>query len=389
MNRRQFLRFLSLAGFSALALPTRAEAQEPLRKPVRDWGQLPPRVFNDRMHVPPVVGTSHAGDPGSFNVEQLVREAVEWAGGFDKVIRPGDTVLVKPNLVTNLPSGAGFTTDRRVAEAVVKMALDCGAKRIVFAEGSSVNHPVSRYGEWSRDRTALCFEAGGFGELAKKYGAVLVDLNAAGKKENGRELVRNVEIEHGLKSKSYWISKTFLDVDRVISVPVLKNHELAGVTLSLKNYIGLAPADIYRAPGRIQGKAGLDHTNVGLAKHIVDLVMIRPPDYAVVDALVGVNSGVRVYPFRPGPKGPMRAVIAGRDPVAVDTVACLAMNYDPVTIGHIVYASAVGLGICDPGKIEIRGTGIEPFRQDFQTPVNGAYTPGRLGRRTSGQVAHA
>ena len=122
-------------------------------------------------------------------------------------------------------------------------------------------------------------------------------------------------------------------------------------------------------------------TLVGLAKHIVDLVMVRPPDYAVIDALVGISSGDRAYPYLPGPKGRMRAILAGKDPVAVDTVACMAMNYEPRTIGHLVFASAVGLGILDPNKIEIRGMGIEPFRQDFPIPVaNSWYVPGRYGQ---------
>lgn len=120
---------------------------------------------------------------------------------------------------------------------------------------------------------------------------------------------------------------------------------------------------------------------MGLAKHIVDLVMVRPPDYAVIDALVGISGGDRAYPYRSGPKGRMRAILAGRDPVAVDTVACMAMNYDPQTIGHLVFASAVGLGISDPNQIQITGIGIEPFRQDFPIPVAGSwYIPGRYGK---------
>ena len=83
-------------------------------------------------------------------------------------------------------------------------------------------------------------------------GATLVDLNDAGEKPGGRELVKNVGLEHGLKKKSYWISKHLFDADCVISVPVLKNHRYAGVTLSLKNYVGIAPADIYQVPGVFQ-----------------------------------------------------------------------------------------------------------------------------------------
>jgi hypothetical protein len=77
----------------------------------------------------------------------------------------------------------------------------------------------------------------------------------------------------------------------------------------------------------------------------------------------------------------MRAIIAGRDPVGVDTVACITMSYEPKTIGHLVFASAIGLGVSDPKKIAIRGVGIEPFQQEFPIPVAGnRYRPGRYGQ---------
>jgi len=377
MNRRQFLRVVSAAGLSACALTTYTRAQEGMEKPIWDWGRLPPRVFKDKIEGPSIVGTSHAQNLSSINVERLVREAVEKGGGLDKIIRPGDTVLLKPNLCLNVRNGTGVTTDTRVAEAVAKMAFDCNAKRLVFAEGSSANIGQKSY---SSDVTERCFAVSGYAELAKRMGATLVDLNHAGERDGGRELVKTVALEHGLMKKSYWISKHLFDADCVISVPVLKSHRYAGVTLSLKNYIGIAPADIYQVPGLQPGKSGLDHSTLGLAQHIVDLVMIRPPDYAVIDGLVGLGLCYKGQ-FSAGPKGPMGAILAGRDPVAVDTVACLAMSYEPKTIGHLVFASAVGLGVSDPKRIEVRGASIEAFQQQFPIPVGGNwYRPGRYGQ---------
>ena len=105
-----------------------------------------------------MIGTSHVPDDRLVKVENLVREAVEKAGGFNLVVRPGHQVLIKPNLVTDLPNGTGFTTDFRVVEAIAGMALDCGAKTILFAEGSSTNRGQKSY---HRDLTEKCFAAGG------------------------------------------------------------------------------------------------------------------------------------------------------------------------------------------------------------------------------------
>ena len=388
-TRREFLRGLSALATAGCAPATRPSAPASAAVPLpttgfqyrltRDWGPRPPRAIHDVR--PAIVGTAHAGDPGALDPARLVREAVERAGGFERVVRPGDRVVLKLNLVVAAPSGTGFTTDARVAEAVAKLALDAGARHVVFADGASVapGPPVAYY---RPEATRLAFDRGGIRGLARRLGAGLLDLNEAGREPDGRELVREVRLPHGLQQRAYWLSKAFLDADRVISVPVLKNHEYAGVTLALKNWIGVAPAGVYHTPGARVGKSGLDHRMVPLARHIVDLVMARPPDYVVTDALVGINSGVRAYPYRPGPGGPMRAILAGPDPVAVDTVACLAMTYDPATIGHLVLAEAVGLGVADPVKIAVRGVGIEPFRQEYATPVNGMYIPGRWGRRT-------
>lgn len=386
LHRRWFLRALSLGVIGGCAPAVRKgsataqglpwpEARSPYRL-TRDWDPRPPRLLHPAR--PPIVGAAHAEDPGALDAARLVREAIDHAGGLVEVVRPGDRVVLKLNLVTGLPSGTGFTTDVRVAEAVAKLALDAGARAIVFAEGSATLRGAPVY---DRGATAAAFAASGIRDLARRLGAGLLDLNEAGAEPGGRELVREARLEHGLRRQAYWISQAFLDADRVISVPVLKNHEYAGVTLGLKNWIGVAPADVYRAPGARVGKGSLDHSLFGLARHIVDLVMLRPPDYVVMDALVGIASGVRAWPARPGPRGPMRAIMAGADPVAVDTVACLAMGYDPATIGHLVHADAVGLGLADPAKIAIRGAGIEPFRQDFAIPVNGMYVPGRWSGR--------
>ena len=383
-TRRRFL-----GGLSALAV-TGCASSVPLGSGVplpttgyyyhltRDWRPRPRRVIHDVR--PPIVGIAHAPDGALLDPARLVREAIEQAGGFERVIRPGDRVVLKLNLVVALPSGTGFTTDVRVAEAVAKLALDAGARQVVFADGSSVapGTPVAYY---RPEATRLAFERGGFRDLARRLDATLLDLNEAGREPGGLDFVREVGLTRGVQRNSYWLAKAFLDADRVISVPVLKNHEYAGVTLALKNWIGVAPAGVYHTPSVRVGKGTLDHKMRPLAGHIVDLVMARPPDYVVIDALVGINSGVRAYPFRPGPGGPMRAILAGPDPVAADTVGCLAMTYDPATIGHLVWAEAVGLGVADPAKITMRGADIGAFRQEYATPVNGMYVPGRLKAR--------
>ncbi len=87
----------------------------------------------------------------------------------------------------------------------------------------------------------------------------------------------------GLIRKEYWLPNIVLNADVLISVPVLKNHFIAGVTLGMKNLIGLLPNDLYHAPVNIYGKHSLSHSPIELDQHIVDLSLARRPDFVVAD----------------------------------------------------------------------------------------------------------
>ena len=122
--------------------------------------------------------------------------------------------------------------------------------------------------------------------------APLVDLNDSGGTDVADPArVTKVMVPTGLIRKEYWLPNLVLDADVLISVPVLKNHYLAGVTLGMKNLIGLLPNDIYHGPGNIYGKHSLSHGPIELDQHIVDLSLARRPDFIVVDGQRGMIDG--------------------------------------------------------------------------------------------------
>jgi len=299
-------------------------------------------------------------------VESLVREAVALAGGLEGVIAPGDTVVVKPNLVWGGSPDEGYTTDPRVVRAVVQLAREAGAGEVIIAEGSA----LYRDGRDARGATVEAFRLCGYdanGDMVEDVtGAPLVDLNdAGGLDQHDPALVTQVEIPNGLIWTSYWLPRVVMEADVFISVPVLKNHSLAGVTLALKNQFGIAPSDIYHSPGSHMYKGALNHGPTDLGRHIVDLNLARPPDFVVVDGLRGMTDG---------PHGgtladpPMRLIIAGADPVAVDTVTTLVMGYDPATVPYLGWAAGAGLGTNDVAQITVRGLRVSQARRDFPAP---------------------
>jgi len=306
--------------------------------------------------------------PVQTSVEEAVREAVHLAGGLQGVIKPGDVVVIKPNLVMDAPAESGIVTDPAVVRAVVKMAFEAGAREVLIAEGTA----QYSHGDPNRDRfcTRAAFQVAGYdvdGDMRDDAtGVPLIDLNDSGGTDTADpDKVTRVVIPAGLMRKEYWLPNLILKADVFISVPVLKNHYIAGVTLGMKNMIGVLPNDLYHAPGHIFGKHSLSHVPSELDGHIVDINLARKPDFIVVDGLRGMVDGpIGSRIIEP----PMRLILAGKDVVAIDTIGALIMGYDPRSIPYIQMAAQRGLGVADTARIRVVGAPVAQVRRDFPAP---------------------
>jgi uncharacterized protein (DUF362 family) len=190
----------------------------------------------------------------------------------------------------------------------------------------------------------------------------------------------------GKSGTQYWINQRYVEADVVISVATLKTHSSAGITGSVKNLgIGTTPigqfsggsaaADCTRAKGASANT--IDHsTPEALGSFIRDYYSIRPADFAVVDGLQGIEHGPSpAFDPKPGDAGGywdyapsrmnMRLIIAGRNPVAVDTVEALVMKCDPRKVPHLTKLEADGLGTADISQIKPVGKQIEDVAKLF------------------------
>ena len=282
---------------------------------------------------------------GDEEVEDSVRAAVELAGGFPPAVGPGSTVLIKPNVVSPSPSGAGNTTDARVTEAVTKMVLEMHPRRVVIGEGSSVGYDFR-----VRKDTMHCLEVSGTAHVARKLGVDLVDLN--------RDERVEVQIDDAFVMSAFSVARTAHDADAIIDVPVPKTHTRTGITCGLKNMKGTLPGDEKKRTHRL-----------GLDRAIVDLNRVMKPDYVVVDGLVCME-GTHIYPDDCVPLG---LILAGSDVVSVDSVCTAIIGLDVKQIFHVQLAAEAGLGVADLNRIEVRGERIAavtrrfvPFREAAQ-----------------------
>jgi len=269
----------------------------------------------------------------SGNIEQDVTKALDDIGGLGTVISKGDIVLCKPNVQGSFSSGSGIITDAKVVHAVVKMVKQLGATPII---GES-----SVYGRITEE----CLHVSGMYEVAKKEAVKIVDFD--------KDEVVKVPIPNGTVLKEIRTVKTVIESDVIIDIPVMKTHVATGVTLALKNMKGVLPS-------REKAKVHF----AGLEEGIADLNATFTPDIVIADGIVGLEG---LGPSR-GTPVEMGLIVAGFEPVTVDSVCTKIMGMNPNEIKHIKHAYAKGLGEIDIDSMELYGEPLEAVERTFKEP---------------------
>lgn len=225
-----------------------------------------------------------------------------------------DHVLIKPNLVSTQPPPV--TTPVALVEALIVVFQESLSRcRITVGEGT---------GAITYD-TMHCFKELGYYEMAARHGVELLDLNT-------EPLVRKTR-ENCQQLPELYLP-ALLDEVFLVSVPVLKAHSMAGVTLTMKNMMGCLPPSHYRR-GNSWGKSAL-HEQLDLA--IVDLNRYRTPDLTVLDGSIGMAEA-HLWGKRCNPSVGLLAV--STDPVAIDSYGAGLLGRDWRSIDHIRLANGV------------------------------------------------
>jgi uncharacterized protein (DUF362 family) len=146
-----------------------------------------------------------------------------------------------------------------------------------------------------------------------------------------------------------------LGADLLISLPKLKTHHWAGVTLSMKNMFGIVPGSHYGWPKNILHWAGIKESILDINATLTSLRR-----FAIVDGIVGMEGNGPIQ----GEAREVGAIVFGADPVAVDATCCRLMRIDPARIDYITEAARF-LGNIESGAIDQRGEAIDRLAQDF------------------------
>ncbi|MBI5083709.1 MAG: DUF362 domain-containing protein [Acidobacteria bacterium] len=336
-------------------------------------------------------------------IYDTLKALVDKAGGLGAVAK-GKTVALKLNLTGNperfpVKAGLPYRTDPSTVLALCQLLAKAGARRIRILESF--------------------FPARQDMALWARYGLDIRAIDNCGTQvewENTNNLGRGTQYTHlkvpfgGYVFPAYHLNHSYADCDSYVSLSKLKNHWLAGITMTMKNNFGLTPCSLYGSdagasgnedPKQERGAVGHNGTRTPpqgvpqelkpesprepgyrVPRIVVDLCAIRPVDFSVVDGIDTIrggegewNSGVER--ISPG------LLLAGRNQVCVDTVCAAVMSYDPRGVrgtgpfirgdNTLLLAEAVGLGSADLSKIEIAGLQMKDARMDFG--------PGPTGKR--------
>lgn len=307
MERREFLKRTSQA--MALAVATgsagvffhnrSAEGYRPpvLARPefgVADSASLP--VVTEAVHEDPVAA---------------LRAALDAVGGIGRFVHSGERVTVKPNIGWDRAPEQAATTHPLLVEEVVRQCLAAGAAGVIVTD-VPCNDPR---------RT---FVRSGISQAAERAGATVVLPTPED----------YIVTDLGQKFLTEWpVLKYFVETDRLINMPIVKQHSLSLCTVGMKNLYGILGGRRFQLHQRID-------------QSIVDLVAFARPTLTVIDATRILTRG--------GPQGgsldyveQLDTVICATDPVAGDARACELLGLSGATVGHIALGETAGLGSVD------------------------------------------
>ncbi len=322
------------------------------RKPVVSISKIPPRKDLRR-------GVAYA-----------VREAIDLLGGMKEITRNKERVLIKPNLVS---SSIADAAKPEVVGVLAEMMKEEG-KDVRIGEGSAATGRNMRW-EIAPCRTkniedlngiqAEVFDTLGYQDLSRTLRVPLTNLHVG-------DMVRQL-IPGNFVFKEIYIQRDLYEADLVCSVPMMKTHGLAGVTLGMKNFIGTYPGQVY---GTVRARVHQIASRIepsGTACAIVDMVKATNLGLTVIDASTAME-GQGPSKGAGGKLVKMNLIVAGTNALATDMVGARLMGFQPDEIPTFEWAWKAGMKPLGLEDIEIRGSRIQDVSQRFLKPTVTPYS---------------
>lgn len=254
-----------------------------------------------------------------------VKMVVDALGGISRFVKSGQVVVLKPNMSFPNPPEWGSTTHPDVVKTVAQLCLDAGAKRVMV-----IDYPLRR--------PEVVMRRAGIAQACQ--GMPNVHVLALSE----QKFYQKVEVPNGKELHEVEVARDVLQADVLINLPVAKSHMDTGVSFGMKNLMGLIWDREYF------------HQYIDLNQGIADLNTAIKPDLIIMDATRPMTTA---GPGGPGKIVKLDTIIAGTDPVAVDSYTVpiakwYGQQFTGSNVKYIKAAAAMGLGEIDVSKLNVK-----------------------------------
>lgn len=292
----------------------------------------------------PVVSLVRCEDYEPQRVYDSAKKAICLIGGIEKLIRPGDRVLLKINLLSASSPEKAIITHPSLVGAMVRLLREKGAVTWV-GDASSTG------GMGSDLRRGDAFDVGGIREVVEKEGGEIVNFTHQG--------YRKIQVPGAKRLTEINLAKPVLEADVVVSLPKLKTHELTFLTGAVKNFFGCVPsADRFKAHRLGKEKE--------FAEAVVDIYSVCRPRLALMDAVVAMEGE---GPSAGDPTN-IGVLLASFDCVSLDVVASQLTGFRPEEILTSVDAIERRIGPQELEEVRTVGEELKSLiKRDFKKPV--------------------
>jgi uncharacterized protein (DUF362 family) len=315
IDRRQFLERMLALGGTALAtaafISLLSCSKEPTPEPPSD---------NITPPTPPPVDAAYLAVARGDSPATLVQRSINALGGIGRFVKPGNDVIIKPNICGSgrTPEYA-TTTNPEVVAALVALCLGAGAKRVRVMDSPFSGTPNDAY------------DNSGIAEAVRAAGGEMEVMT--------KMKFQDTPIPHGQIITSCHVYQDILDTDVLIDVPIAKHHGNTLLTLGMKNLLGV----VDNAPSY--------HTS-HLSERVVDLNTLVRPHLVVVDAIrILMNNGPTGGNLNDVKR--MNTVIASHDVVAADSYGATLFGKTALDLPIVRAGAKRGLGTMDLSSIKI------------------------------------
>lgn len=243
-----------------------------------------------------------------------VRKAIDMLGGIERFIKPGEIVLIKPNVAFATPAKLGATTNPELLAEVVRLCYDQGRAKQVIVTDNPINDPAS------------CFSLSGIGKAASLAGAkVMLPKEYYFKPTTLKsgKLINNWPV----------LFEPFTNVNKVIGIAPVKDHHRSGASMTIKNWYGL-----------LGGRRNIFHQDINTI--IAELAIMVKPTLVILDGIEVMVSN--------GPTGGSltdlqrkNTLIASCDQVAADSYGASLLGLKVSDLPYLAKAELAGAGTTD------------------------------------------